>query len=122
MAILQGGSGGGQARDMTTGKVPGGGVVLSRLCKSYGQVRAVRPLDLVIAPGETVAVLGPNGAGKTTVLDMMLGLTRPDSGSVSLFGMPPARAAKAGMVSSLYPRQRRRAGSRSPSHRFGTVV
>lgn len=86
---------------MTTGKVPGGGVVLSRLCKSYGQVRAVRPLDLVIAPGETVAILGPNGAGKTTVLDMMLGLTRPDSGSVSLFGMPPARAAKAGIISGM---------------------
>jgi ABC-2 type transport system ATP-binding protein len=86
---------------MTTGKVPGDGVVLSRLCKSYGQVRAVRPLDLAIPPGETVAILGPNGAGKTTVLDMMLGLTRPDSGSVSLFGMPPARAAKAGIISGM---------------------
>ena len=64
-------------------------------------MQAVRPLDLVIAPGETVAILGPNGAGKTTVLDMMLGLTRPDSGSVSLFGMPPARAARAGIISGM---------------------
>jgi ABC-2 type transport system ATP-binding protein len=86
---------------MTSGKVPGCGVVLSRLCKSFGQVQAVRPLDLVIAPGETVAILGPNGAGKTTVLDMMLGLARPDSGSVSLFGRPPARAAKAGIISGM---------------------
>jgi ABC-type uncharacterized transport system ATPase subunit len=49
---------------MTIGKAPGGGIVLSRLCKSYGQVRAVRSVDLVIAPGETVALLGPNDAGK----------------------------------------------------------
>jgi ABC-2 type transport system ATP-binding protein len=86
---------------MTTGKDPGGGVVLSRLCKSYGRVRAVRSVDLVVAPGETVAMLGPNGAGKTTTLDMVLGLTRPDSGSVSLFGMPPSRAAKAGLIGGM---------------------
>jgi ABC-2 type transport system ATP-binding protein len=85
---------------MTTGNAPGG-VVLSRLCKSYGQVRAVRSLDLAIAPGETVAILGPNGAGKTTTLAMMLGLVRPDSGSVSLFGMPPSRAAKAGVIGGM---------------------
>ncbi len=86
---------------MTTGKDPGGGVALSRLCKSYGRVRAVRSADLVIAPGETVALLGPNGAGKTTTLDMVLGLTRPDSGSVSVFGMPPARAAKKGVIGGM---------------------
>src|SRR5271155_4014142 len=79
----------------------GSGIVLSRLCKSYGRVRAVRSVDLVIAPGETVALLGPNGAGKTTTLDMMLGLTRPDSGSVSLFGMPPSRAVKAGIIGGM---------------------
>jgi len=46
----------------------------------------VRSVDLAIAPGEAVALLGPNGAGKSTTIDMVLGLTRPDSGSVSLFG------------------------------------
>ena len=55
-----------------------GGVVLSRLSKSYGEVRAVVSIDLVVAAGETVALLGPNGAGKTTTIDMLLGLTRPD--------------------------------------------
>jgi ABC-2 type transport system ATP-binding protein len=86
---------------MTTCKDPGGGVVLSRLSKSYGRVRAVRSADLVITPGETVALLGPNGAGKTTTLDMVLGLTRPDSGSVAVFGMPPARAAKKGLIGGM---------------------
>jgi ABC-2 type transport system ATP-binding protein len=59
-------------------------------------VRAVRSIDLAIAPGETVALLGPNGAGKSTTIDMVLGLTRPDSGSVSLFGLSPAQAVAAG--------------------------
>src|SRR5260370_11033684 len=55
----------------------------------------------MIAPGETVAFLGPNGAGKTTTIDMVLGLTRPDSGSVSLFGMPPTQAVAAGIVGGM---------------------
>jgi len=78
-----------------------GGIVLSRLSKSYGAVRAVRSIDLMIAPGETVALLGPNGAGKTTTIDMVLGLTRPDSGSVSLFGMSPEQAVAAGVVGGM---------------------
>jgi ABC-2 type transport system ATP-binding protein len=86
---------------MTTDHASSGGIVLSRLSKSYGPVRAVRSIDLVIAPGETVAILGPNGAGKTTTIDMVLGLTRPDSGRISLFGMPPAEAVAAGVVSGM---------------------
>jgi ABC-2 type transport system ATP-binding protein len=77
------------------------GVVLSGLAKSYGPVRAVRHLDLVIAPGETVALLGPNGAGKTTTIDMILGLTRPDQGAVSIFGAPPAVAVRDGWVGAM---------------------
>jgi ABC-2 type transport system ATP-binding protein len=75
--------------------------VLSRLSKSYGAVRAVRSIDLVIAPGETVALLGPNGAGKSTTIDMVLGLTRPDAGRVTLFGMSPAQAVAAGVVGGM---------------------
>ena len=74
------------------GSAQAGGIVLSRLSKSYGQVHAVRSIDLTIAPGETVALLGPNGVGKTTTIDMMLGLTSPDAGTVSVFGRPPAAA------------------------------
>jgi ABC-2 type transport system ATP-binding protein len=87
---------------MADNYVPGsGGIVLSRLSKSYGDVRAVRGINLVIAPGETVALLGPNGAGKSTTIDMLLGLTRPESGSISLFGMSPADAVAAGVVGGM---------------------
>ena len=86
---------------MTTTSAPGEEIILSGLRKSYGHLRAVNSIDLTIKRGETVALLGPNGAGKTTTLDMMMGLTRPDSGSVSLFGMPPSRAAKAGLIGGM---------------------
>jgi ABC-2 type transport system ATP-binding protein len=86
---------------MTTHDTSSGAIVLSDLSKSYGEVRAVKSIDLAIAPGETVALLGPNGAGKTTTIDMMLGLTRPDSGTVSLFGMSPTEAAAAGVVGGM---------------------
>jgi ABC-2 type transport system ATP-binding protein len=86
---------------MTSTIVSHGGIVLSQLSKSYDNVRAVRSVDLVIAPGETVALLGPNGAGKSTTIDMVLGLTRPDSGSVSLFGMSPAQAVAAGVIGGM---------------------
>jgi ABC-2 type transport system ATP-binding protein len=77
------------------------GIRLSNLTKSYGPVRAVRSIDVAIPRGETVALLGPNGAGKTTTIDMILGLTSPDDGTVSVFGMSPADAVKAGAVGGM---------------------
>ena len=86
---------------MAIGKASHDGVVLSRVSKAYGRLRAVDSIELSIPRGQTVAILGPNGAGKTTTLDMVLGLTRPDSGSIALFGMPPARAIAAGQVGGM---------------------
>jgi ABC-2 type transport system ATP-binding protein len=86
---------------MATTNAAGAGIMLSRLSKSYGNVHAVRSVDLAIAPGETVAILGPNGAGKTTTIEMVLGLTRPDSGTVTLFGKSPAEAVAAGAVGGM---------------------
>ena len=86
---------------MATSNAAGAGIVLSRLSKSYGNIHAVRSVDLAIAPGETVAILGPNGAGKTTTIEMVLGLTRPDSGTVTLFGKSPAQAVAAGAVGGM---------------------
>ena len=84
---------------------PTTGIRLSGLVKSFktpqGIVRAVRGVDIAIAPGETVALLGPNGAGKSTTIDMLLGLQKPDSGTVSLFGMTPADAIKAGAIGAM---------------------
>src|SRR3984957_14281383 len=77
------------------------GIKLTGLTKSYGEVKAVRSIDLTITPGQTLALLGPNGAGKSTTIDMMLGLIRPDSGSVSLFGSTPSEAVDAGIVGGM---------------------
>jgi zinc transport system ATP-binding protein len=49
-------------------------------------------VNLVLEPGETLALLGPNGSGKTTLLRVILGLLEPDAGSVRVLGRPPARA------------------------------
>src|SRR5690606_41509931 len=48
---------------------------------------AVDRLDLTVRAGEFYALLGPNGAGKTTTLRMVVGLTRPDAGSISVLGV-----------------------------------
>src|ERR1700689_4698142 len=81
------------------------GIQLRGLRKSFhsaqGPVHAVRGVDISIAPGETVALLGPNGAGKSTTIDMLLGLSKPDAGEVSLFGMTPAQAIKLGAIGAM---------------------
>jgi ABC-2 type transport system ATP-binding protein len=59
------------------------------LSKSYGRLTAVDQLDLSIRPGEIFGLLGPNGAGKTSTILMLLGLSRPAAGSVSVFGFDP---------------------------------
>jgi ABC-2 type transport system ATP-binding protein len=82
-----------------------GGIRLEGLSKTFrtpqGPVRAVDGIDLEIAPGETLALLGPNGAGKSTTLEMLLGLTRPDAGAVSVFGQSPERAVDTGGVGAM---------------------
>src|SRR5436305_13338954 len=76
-------------------------VRLSGVTKDFGGVHAVRGIDLEIEPGEMVAFLGPNGAGKTTTIDMMLGLSRPTTGSVEIYGTTPGRAIRKGLVSAV---------------------
>jgi ABC-2 type transport system ATP-binding protein len=57
--------------------------------KSYGNIAALNKVDLEIRAGEVLALLGPNGAGKTTLVRVLLGMVRPDAGSVSVFGDDP---------------------------------
>ncbi|HTZ87222.1 MAG TPA: ABC transporter ATP-binding protein [Solirubrobacteraceae bacterium] len=66
-----------------------------------GPIEAVRGVDVEINAGETLALLGPNGAGKSTTIDMLLGLLRPDAGSVSVFGRSPSDAVAAGAVGAM---------------------
>jgi ABC-2 type transport system ATP-binding protein len=80
---------------------PGDTIVARGLTKSFGAVRAVRELDLTLQRGTSVALLGPNGAGKTTTIDMLIGLTKPDAGTVSLFGRSPNEAVKAGLIGAM---------------------
>ena len=66
------------------------------LRKTYGTHEVVCGISFAIRRGECFGLLGPNGAGKTTTLRLALGLTRPDSGSVELGGLPvPGRARDA---------------------------
>lgn len=61
----------------------------SQLSKSYGARKALDGVTLSLAPGQALALLGPNGAGKTTLVHCLLGLIRPDAGTVRLFGADP---------------------------------
>ncbi len=76
-------------------------VRITGLTKRFGEVTAVHGVDLAIQPGEVVALLGPNGAGKSTTIDMLLGLSRPDSGTLSVYGLAPQVAIRAGRVGAM---------------------
>jgi len=74
---------------------PSGDAVVSTrgLVRSFGHRRAVDGIDLSVPRGAVFGFLGPNGSGKTTTIRLLLGLIRPDEGSVSLFGQPMPKAA-----------------------------
>ncbi len=76
---------------------------LTKQFRRAGQdpLRAVDGLDLTVPAGQIMAFLGPNGAGKTTTLDMVLGLTTPDAGTIRVAGMAPRAAVRAGKVSAV---------------------
>lgn len=59
----------------------------TNLTKQYGNVRCVNALNMKVPQGAVYGFLGPNGAGKSTTLKMILGLTRPTGGSITLFGI-----------------------------------
>lgn len=76
-------------------------VRLSGVTKTFGSAHAVRGIDLDLQQGEIVAFLGPNGAGKTTTIDLILGLSTPTTGSVSVLGLEPRQAIARGLVSAV---------------------
>src|SRR5690606_40311364 len=67
----------------------GSAIEVSGLVKTFGPTTALDGLDLEVRTGEVHGFLGPNGAGKTVTIRILLGLLRPDRGSVTLLGGDP---------------------------------
>jgi ABC-2 type transport system ATP-binding protein len=67
-------------------------ISVSGLTKRYGDVEAVRGIDLEVSNGEIFAFLGPNGAGKTTTVEILEGFRKRDDGEATVLGEDPARA------------------------------
>src|SRR3954470_4267152 len=63
-------------------------VRLTEVWKSFGTTAAVRGLSLHVPAQSVYGFLGPNGAGKSTTIRLMLGLQKPDRGTISVFGRP----------------------------------
>jgi len=75
------------------------------LAKRYGEVEALRGVDLEVGEGELVGLLGPNGAGKSTLVKIACGLVRQTGGSAEVCGVPagsPAARAATGYLAELY--------------------
>ena len=66
-------------------------LTIDGITKKFEETVAVNGVSLEVSPGETVGLLGVNGAGKTTIMNMILGLTIPDGGSIHVFGKDLAK-------------------------------
>ncbi|MEX2526987.1 MAG: ATP-binding cassette domain-containing protein [Gemmatimonadota bacterium] len=72
-------------------------VRLQGVFKSFGQVRAVQDLDLLVPQGAIYGLLGPNGSGKTTTIRILMGILGADAGEVALLGAPPHKTRQSGV-------------------------
>ncbi len=79
--------------DSTPGAQPGPAVSLQSIAKQFGDLTAVKDLDMDIRAGEFFSMLGPSGSGKTTVLRMIAGFEEPTSGKILLHGKDVTKSA-----------------------------
>ncbi|HWL26572.1 MAG TPA: ABC transporter ATP-binding protein, partial [Ureibacillus sp.] len=68
-------------------------IEVNNIEKHYGNVKAVDGISLQVKRGEVLGIIGANGAGKSTTLEIMMGLRKPDSGTVNVLGMNIAEAS-----------------------------
>ena len=59
-------------------------LILNNICKSFGEKKVLDHFSMRVEEGERVCILGPSGGGKTTLLNIIAGLTQPDSGEIEL--------------------------------------
>lgn len=64
-------------------------VIIEHLIKKFGSTVAINDMNLTIQPGKITGIIGADGASKSTLLRLLIGLIKPDSGKISVFGMDP---------------------------------
>jgi ABC-2 type transport system ATP-binding protein len=81
-------------------------IEVSKLTKNYGKVEALRNISISVAPGQIYGLLGPNGAGKSTTINILSGLLRPSTGSVSIGGFDVSQSPQqAKKILGVVPQQ-----------------
>lgn len=73
-------------------------IKVSKLDKSYDEIQAVKGVSFEVRQGEIFGLLGPNGAGKTTIINLIVGLLKPDAGSVTIHGSPVVHGTTAQLI------------------------
>src|SRR5512136_2971861 len=78
-------------------------LIVEKLCKAFGGLRAIQDLDYYVEKGEILGLIGPNGSGKTTTLNLLTGFLKPDSGTITfrgrnVTGQPRCQACQNGIA------------------------
>src|SRR5438067_1675126 len=81
---------------------------------AYGRQRILENVHLSVEAGTTLGVIGPNGGGKTTLARLLLGLLRPQRGTIRIAGLAPAQAVRTGRLVGYLPRNPRPAAPTFP--------